>query len=105
MALTSFSFGKVGYTSGGGVIPALIVDGDLVTEDIAPTGTTASTTAVAPEIGSLAACRVMTDTSVYISFGTAPNAGTDTNRILLLANQTITVLMPAGYKGAAITVA
>lgn len=101
MALTSFSFGRYGYNIGGGAIEALVVDADLETEGIASSATNQTTTAVAPGGGTaLAACRVATDTTVYVSFGSAPDAGTDAGRVLLIANTSMVFMVPAGYKGA-----
>lgn len=103
MAITSFTFGKVGYVGGGGVIPALVVDGTLTTESKTPSGSNQTTTAVATSAGGASGVRVVTDTSVYVSFGAAPNATSDGGRILILANQSEYFMLPAGYKAAVAT--
>jgi hypothetical protein len=47
-------------------------------------------------------CRVATDTAAYVSFGAAPNAGTDTIRFLCPANSVSFFRVSSGDKGAVI---
>lgn len=105
MALTSFTFGKVGHNVGGGSMPALVVDGTTqTTENIAPVAGNTQTTATASTVmGGLCGCRVTTDTNVYVSFGSNPNATSDTSRVLVLANQVEYFFILSGYKAAAAT--
>lgn len=103
MALTSFTFGRFGAATGDGLIPALVADDDLVTEDVATAATNGQTTATAPHVGGPAICRVATDTTCYVSFGANPDATTDAGRVLMLANTVEHFIVPAGVKGAAAT--
>jgi hypothetical protein len=48
-------------------------------------------------------CRVATDTAIYVSFGSAPNAGTDTIRFYMPANTVEYFRITSGSKGACIT--
>lgn len=95
MATTQFAFVSVGTD-----IDAPYVIGATV-ESETPSGTNAATTAAAN--ASQNVCRVATDTLVYVSFGTAPNAGTDTVRFLMPANSVAEFRVQSGYKGAVIT--
>jgi hypothetical protein len=64
----------------------LVVNAQLTVEEETPGGTTVATTATAPDLGGgRSKVRVATDTAVYISFGTAPNAETDASRLYLPA--------------------
>jgi hypothetical protein len=47
-------------------------------------------------------CRVATDTAVYVSFGTAPNATSDAGRVFMPAGVTEYFRVGAGYKGAVV---
>ena len=96
MALTQFAFCPVGEDAHD--IPYA---GGAVVESKTPSGTSGATTAVAP--ASAKFCRVATDTQVYVSFGSAPNAGTDTVRFLCPANTVNWFRVSAGDKAAVIT--
>lgn len=63
-------------------------------------GSNAATTAAAA--ASQNVCRVTVDTACYVSFGTAPNAGTDSVRFLMNANTTEYFRIAAGSKAAVI---
>ena len=106
MATTQFAFGPIGYNHGGGVIPHLLAAG-IVSQSLTPSGSPGATTAVAQTLGGnpRIACRVATDTAVYVSFGTAPNASNDASRILVPANTVETVFVNAGDKGSVVTIA
>ena len=47
-------------------------------------------------------CRVATDTQIYVSFGAAPNAGTDTERFLITAGATEYFYVKSGDKAAVV---
>jgi hypothetical protein len=94
MAITQFSFMAVE-----GMFPAPFASSATVETEV-PSGSNAATTAAAT--ASQNVCRVATDTSVYVSFGAAPNAGTDTIRFYLPANAIEYFRVSAGSKGAVI---
>lgn len=94
MAVTQFAFMAV---EGG--IPAAYEQGATV-EAETPSGTNAATTAAAT--GAQNVVRVVSDTACYVSFGTAPNAGTDSIRFYLPANHVEYFRVAAGSKGAVI---
>ncbi len=96
MALTQFAFGQVN-----GDIPSMFAVGATV-ESEAPSGTNAATTAAATN--SQPMCRVATDTDVYVSFGSAPNAGTDTIRFFVPAGSVEYFRVSPGSKAAVITI-
>jgi len=94
MAATQFAFcslvdDTIPYTAG------------TVVETETPSGSNAATTAAAT--ASQGFCRVATDTLVYVSFGSAPNAGTDTLRFLCPANSVSIFRVSSGDKAAVIT--
>jgi len=95
MATCQFAFGSVNADS----IPAMFVGGATVEAETVG-GASAATTAAA--LASQSVCRVATDTSCYVSFGTAPNAGTDTVRFLIPANGVEYFRVSTGHKGAVI---
>lgn len=95
MAVTQFAFGSVNAD-----IPSMFVEGVTV-ETETPSGSNAATAAAARADQPF--CRVATDTDVYVSFGTAPNASTDTIRFLLPAGSVEYFRVPAGSKAAVIT--
>ncbi len=66
-----------------------------------PSGSNAVTTAAAN--ASQNVCFVATDTLCYVSFGAAPNAGTDAIRFLCPAHSVRKFRVSAGDKGAVIT--
>ena len=97
MATTQFAFCTVGQDHDLSVYTA-----GATTEQKTVSGTNATTTAAAIEGQRF--CRVATDTAVYVSFGSAPNAGTDTIRFMMPANTVSWFRVAVGDKGAAITV-
>lgn len=102
MATTQFAFGNVGRAASGGLVPVVIAR-SVSSEEITPSASNQTTTATATAgIGRV--CRVTTDTSVYVSFGSAPDATTDTTRILVLANSSVEVAVEGGDKGACVTI-
>lgn len=94
MALTQFVFGAMesGHR-------AMFVAGSTV-EAETPSGSNAATTAAATAAQNV--CRVVSDTAVYVSFGSAPNAGTDAIRFYLPAGEIEYFRVSAGDKGAVI---
>lgn len=94
MAVASFVFCAINAD-----IPAPYVAG-AVSEEETIAGASAATTAAAN--ASQAFCEVTVDTASYISFGTAPNAGTDTVRFYMAAGSTRYFRVQSGYKGAVI---
>lgn len=95
MALTQFAFGAVE-----GQLPSMYALGATVESEV-PSGSNAATAAAAT--ASQNVCRVATDTAVYVSFGSAPNAGTDTIRFFLPANAVEYFRVKSGDKAAVIT--
>lgn len=95
MATCQFAFGSVNSDN----IPAFYAGGATV-ESETVSGSNAATTAAASAAQSF--CRVATDTACYVSFGAAPNAGTDTIRFLLPANAVELFRVKTGDKGACI---
>lgn len=77
MALTQFAFVTID-----GLAPVLDVRNSTV-ESKVPSGSSAATTAAADKDSTV--CRVATDTAVYVSFGTAPNATSDTIKFFVPA--------------------
>ena len=104
MSSTQFAFGAVKSNSTRTNAMAMIAS-SITSETKTPSGSTASTTAVAadPGGGYLPVCRVATDTQVKVSFGTAPNAGTDATAVLLPAGAVEYFIVAVGDKGAVIT--
>jgi hypothetical protein len=96
MALTQFVFGSVGTD-----LPMIERDG-AVAESKVPSGSTGATTATAT--ASQPVCRVATDTAVYVSFGAAPNASTDTARFYVPANAVEYFRVKSGDKAAVVTI-
>lgn len=95
MAVTQFAFGAVNAD-----IPSMFAEGATV-ETETPSGSNSATAAAAT--ASQPFCRVATDTAVYVSFGAAPNAGTDTIRFFIPAGSVEYFRVAAGSKGAVIT--
>ena len=77
MAITQFCFGALDGTS-----PTIDARNSIV-ETKAPTASSSATTAAADKDSTL--CRVSTDTAVYVSFGSAPNATSDTIKFFVPA--------------------
>ena len=96
MAATQFAFGAMNTDND----LAMFAAGATV-ETETPSGSNAVTTAAAHAAQNI--CRVATDTLCYVSFGAAPNAGTDTIRFLCPANSVSFFRVSAGDKGAVIT--
>lgn len=94
MALVHVAFGGVGTD-----VPSFYVLGAAV-ESVTPSGTNATTTLVA--LANQRVCRVATDTQIYVSFGSAPNAGTDTVRFLVPAGGVEYFRVSTGDKAAVI---
>lgn len=95
MALTQFVFGSVQDGT------PMMYGGNATAESETPSAVNSATTSAAS--ASQTVCRVSTDTAVYVSFGTAPNAGTDTIRFFLPANAVEYFRVQSGHKGACIT--
>lgn len=95
MALAQVAFVAVGDD----VSPVFV--GGAAVESVTPSGTNAATTLAA--IASQTMCRVATDTQIYVSFGAAPNAGTDSVRFLLPAGAVEVFRVATGDKAAVIT--
>jgi hypothetical protein len=102
MAETSFTFCKIANPGTNQLVLGRI-DGDLVSQSIAPTGSNQVTTIVAPNVGEAVLAMVATDTAVHVAFGTAPDATNTALRIFCPANSVRNFLVPAGYKGAVAT--
>lgn len=96
MALTQFAFGSVNADN----INAMFSAGSQV-ESKAPTGTSAATTAAATATQTV--CRVATDTLVAVSFGSAPNATSDTIKFVCPANTVSFFRVSSGDKAAVVT--
>lgn len=94
MALCQFAFCSITNDA-----PAAHVTG-ATCENMTPTATSAPTTA--SSAGGQSTCRVATDTAIYVSFGTAPNATSDTVRFLVPAGAVEYFRVQGGYKAAAV---
>ncbi len=94
MAIASFVFCSLNPD-----IPAPYVIGATVEAETI-SGANAATTAAATATQNV--CEVTVDTASYVSFGTAPNAGTDSVRFFLTAGTTRYFRVQSGYKGAVI---
>lgn len=92
MAKTQFAFCCVGQDNADAIF-----FGGATVEEIAPTGTSAATTAASTP--SQGFCRVVTDTAVYVTFGSAPTA-TSANGIWMTANSSAIFRIPSGSKAA-----
>lgn len=95
MASTQFAFGVVADD-----LPSFYFDGSTV-ELKTPTASSSPTTAAASATQSV--CRVTSDVQVKVSFGTAPNAGTDAGALLIPAGTTEYFRVKSGDKAAVIT--
>ena len=94
MAVAQFNFGSLE-----GAFPALYVGG-AVTEAETISGANAATTVAATNAQNV--CRVVCDTASYVSFGSAPNAGTDSVRFYMPANVVEYFRVKSGDKAAVI---
>lgn len=102
---TQVTFCRVGVFAFGGVIPALHTGHKEVSETITASGSNQQTTATMPDLGGVQGfVRVATDTAIYVSFGTNPNATTDTARLMVPANAVEYFAVAAGAKAAVATV-
>lgn len=95
MALTQFAFGSLNAD-----VPAFFVAGSQV-ESEAPSGSSVATTATAT--ATQTTCRVATDTAVYVSFGPAPNASSDTIKFFMPAGSVEYFRISSGNKAAVVT--
>ena len=95
MATASFVFCSVNADN----IEAPYVAG-AVSEEETVSGTHAPTTAAAA--ASQNCCAVTSDTACFVSFGAAPNAGTDNPRFLVPAGATRLFRVTSGSKGSVI---
>ena len=95
MATTQFAF-----TNLFGVVPTMDA-AVTTTENKTPSGTSAATTNASTSSQPL--CRVATDTQVYVSFGSAPDASSDAVRFFLPAGAVEYFRVNPGSKGAVVT--
>lgn len=104
MAVTQFAFG-VAAVDDKSTSASVFVAASATVEAETPSGSNAATTSSAP--GSLGfrkpICRVATDTAVYISFGAAPDASSDTIRFYMPANSVEYFYVNPGDKAAVVT--
>jgi len=103
MATTQFVFGNEAALAA--ALKGKLIEKQSITatESKTPSGTAGATTAAAPDDGGQCLCRVSTDTQVYVSFGSAPNAGTDAIRFLLPVGATEVFAVNPGDKASVIT--
>lgn len=102
MALTQVAFT---ITARDEAAPAIVARSSTV-ESITPSGSNQATTATCPSSfggNRQPVARVATDTAVYVSFGTAPNATSDTIRFFLPANAIEYFYVLPGQKAAVVT--
>jgi hypothetical protein len=102
MATTQFAFGDERALTEAMKGKVIEVQSITASESKTPSGSAGATTAAAP-LGGLGLCRVSTDTLVYVSFGAAPNAGTDAIRFMLPAGATEVFAVNPGDKASVIT--
>lgn len=95
MAITHFCFAALDGNN-----PVLDMRNAIV-ETKAPSGSSSATTVSADKDSTF--CRVATDTAVYVSFGSAPNATSDTIRVYMPAGCTETFKVRYGDKAAVVT--
>ena len=95
MPTCQFVFGMMNADN----IPAMFVRGATVEAETVGASNAATTAAAT---GGQTICRVATDTDCYVSFGSAPNAGTDTIRFLVTAGSAEYFRVSAGDKAAVI---
>lgn len=94
MAIAQFNF----MTLGTDVPAAYAFSANTEAETVS--GSNAATTSAASAVQNV--CRVVSDTACYVSFGSAPNAGTDTTRFFMPASVVEYFIVKAGDKGAVI---
>jgi hypothetical protein len=106
LANTQIAFGYVLNNQDATSAPAMLRT-PVRCEDIAPSGTSAATTKTADgsqfNADHQPCCRVATDTQIYVSFGSAPNAQTDAERFLIPAGGTEYFYVKDGDKAAVVT--
>lgn len=95
MALTQFAFGSVGTD-----VPSFYAAGSAVESEV-PTATSGATATAAA--ATQLVCRVATDTAVYVSFGPAPNATTDTIKFFVPSGAVEYFRVSSGDKAAVVT--
>ncbi len=100
MALTHFAFGRVDAQAASALIP--VMNTVFASEAVTPSGSNQTTTAAASSTLGTHICRVATDTAVYVSFGSTPNAGSDTRRFFVPAGAVEYFTVNASEKGAVI---
>ncbi len=106
MAKTQIVFGYVLNNQNATSAPAMLST-PINCEDIAPSEASAATTKAADgtqfDSNHRPCCRVVTDTQIYVSFGSAPNAGTDAERFLIPAGGIEYFYVKDGDKAAVVT--
>jgi len=105
MATTHIAFGKAGYIGGAVPIPALLFDSlsAATTQTMTPSGSSVQSTAAAPAGSSeRPACRISSDTQVYVAVGASPHADAEP-RILIPAGGVEYLMCNAGDKVAIMT--
>ncbi len=106
MAKTQIVFGYVLNNQSSTSAP-LMLRTPVNCEDIAPSATSAATTKTADGTqfnrNHQPCCRITTDTQIYVSFGTAPNATSDAERFLIPAGSVEYFYVKDGDKAAVVT--
>jgi hypothetical protein len=106
LAKTQIAFGFVLNNQDATTAPAMLRT-PAGCEDITPAGTSTTTTKTADSShfsgDHQPCCRVATDTQVYVSFGTAPNATNDAERFLIPAGAVEYFYVKDGDKAAVVT--
>ena len=103
MATTQIAFGSISKPGAENPSPVMLSESTTACQSLTPSGTAQPTTIAAPSATGNWGARVATDTLVYVSFGTAPVASSDSVRFLVPANTIAFFLVPAGYKASVIT--
>lgn len=99
---TQVIFGRAGDQSQGNMLPVLYAEG-MVSETIAESGSSQSTTAVAPKLGFNPVCVIVSTAAIYASVGATPDATTATSRMYIPANVHWAFACKAGDKAAVVT--
>ncbi|MFT3731455.1 MAG: hypothetical protein QM780_08540 [Hyphomicrobium sp.] len=106
MAKTQIAFGYVLNNQSATSAPAMLKT-PVNCQDITPSATSTATTKTADgtqfNANHQPCCRVATDTQIYVSFGSAPNASTDTERFLIPAGAVEYFYVKDGDKAAVVT--
>jgi hypothetical protein len=106
LAKTQIAFGFVLNNQDATSAPAMLRT-PAACEDITPSDTSAVTTKTADgdqfDSDHQPCCRVATDTQIYVSFGSSPNAGTDAERFLVPAGSVEYFYVKDGDKAAVVT--